>query len=294
MQQAITLDALVVLDAIDRRGSFAAAAESLHRVPSAITYTVQKLEQDLGIVLFVREGRRSVMTPAGRLLMEQGRELLEAAERLAESARVVDSGWESSLDIVVDAALGVDHLYPLLAAFYTIKPDIEINLYEEVLGGGWEALRDRRADLAVGLPDLPARDNAIRAEQYTSLAWVFAVPGDHPLARKGRLQPGDISHYRGVVARDSARHTPAAGSRLFSKQPLLRVPSVRDKVLAQKAGLGVGFLPVHLIQHELAEGELVALDVEGVENNTPLYVAWRRGRHGKALSWFIEQLKTAV
>jgi hypothetical protein len=42
----LSLDALLVLDAIDRRGSFAAAAHELHRVPSAITYTVQKLEQN--------------------------------------------------------------------------------------------------------------------------------------------------------------------------------------------------------------------------------------------------------
>ena len=48
----LTLDALAVLDAIDRQGSFAAAAEELHRVPSAMTYAVQKLEADLDVLLF--------------------------------------------------------------------------------------------------------------------------------------------------------------------------------------------------------------------------------------------------
>ena len=52
----LTFDALIVLDAIDRGGSFSAAAEALHRVPSAITYTVQKLEDDLGVQLFDRSG----------------------------------------------------------------------------------------------------------------------------------------------------------------------------------------------------------------------------------------------
>ena len=51
----ISLDALQVLDAIDRKGSFAAAASSLHRVPSAVSYSVQKLEQDLGIALFQKQ-----------------------------------------------------------------------------------------------------------------------------------------------------------------------------------------------------------------------------------------------
>ena len=53
----LSLDALSVLDTIDRKGSFAAAAEELHRVPSAITYQVQKLEQDLDVLLFDRRGR---------------------------------------------------------------------------------------------------------------------------------------------------------------------------------------------------------------------------------------------
>jgi len=55
----ISLDALLILDAIDRRGSFSAAGLELHRVPSTISYTVSKLEQDLGVQVFERD-RRSV------------------------------------------------------------------------------------------------------------------------------------------------------------------------------------------------------------------------------------------
>jgi len=63
----LTLDALTVLDAIDRKGSFAAAAEELHRVPSAMTYAVQKLEEDLDALLFDRRGHRAQLTEAGRI-----------------------------------------------------------------------------------------------------------------------------------------------------------------------------------------------------------------------------------
>ena len=72
----LTLEALLVLDAIDQRGSFASAAEQLNKVPSAISYIVQKLEEQLGVTLFVRQGRRSVLTPAGLHLLEEGRKVL--------------------------------------------------------------------------------------------------------------------------------------------------------------------------------------------------------------------------
>ena len=100
MHNAITLEALRVLDAIDRKGSFGAAAEVLFKVPSALTYTVQKLESDLGISIFDRSKQRAQLTTAGRLLLEQGRQLLQAAT--ATYARSPDPNLAAEL-----AALGV-------------------------------------------------------------------------------------------------------------------------------------------------------------------------------------------
>ena len=151
MKYPITLDALEVLDAIDRKGSFAAAANALFRVPSAISYTVQKLEQDLEVVLFRKEGRKAVLTPAGKILLEQGRGILQATERLAVTTKKTHSGWEPVFTIAIDSILQFDFIYPLIAQFYDIHPDIEINIYEEVLGGTSEALTSDRADLAIGV-----------------------------------------------------------------------------------------------------------------------------------------------
>ena len=99
MPTRLTLDALEVLDAIDRKGSFAAAAAALYRVPSAVTYTIHKLEEDLGVILFRKEGRRSVLTSAGKTLRAQGRELLAAVERLVETPRQVSSWWASVIPV---------------------------------------------------------------------------------------------------------------------------------------------------------------------------------------------------
>ena len=66
----LTLEALEVIDAIDKQGSFAAAADSLFRVQSKVSYTVRKLEEDIGVTLFEKVGRRAVLTPAGKVLLE--------------------------------------------------------------------------------------------------------------------------------------------------------------------------------------------------------------------------------
>src|SRR3546814_7488734 len=84
----LTFDALETLDAIEQQGSFAKAAEVLHRVPSAITYTVQKLESDLGVQLFDRSGKRAKLTDAGQALVERGRRLPREAERDRTSTRI--------------------------------------------------------------------------------------------------------------------------------------------------------------------------------------------------------------
>ncbi len=69
----LTLDSLQLVDAIARNGSFAAAAAELDRVPSAVTYAVRKLEDDLDVLLFDRSGYRARLTPAGEELLREGR-----------------------------------------------------------------------------------------------------------------------------------------------------------------------------------------------------------------------------
>ena len=78
----ISLDALQMLDAIDRRGSFAGAGKELHKVPSTVSYTVAKLEEDLGVQVFERLGPKVSLTPAGEELLKEGRYLLKAAQDL--------------------------------------------------------------------------------------------------------------------------------------------------------------------------------------------------------------------
>jgi DNA-binding transcriptional LysR family regulator len=291
MKHPITLEALEVLDAIERKGSFAGAANVLYRVPSAISYSVQKLEDDLGVKLFRREGRRSLLTPAGSLLLEQGRELLIAAENLAESTRQVDSGWESTLNIAIDSILEFEPYYKVINDFYKVKPDIEINLHEEVLGGTWEAVLDGRVDLALGAGEPPSSTQGCQTIEMQRIQWVFAIAPDHELTRQTLpLNKQAIENYRSIIVRDSSRTTAPLSSRLFSKQPVFTVPTLQEKIRAQTLGLGVGFLPRHRILQLLADRKLVELPTERGTDEAPVQMIWKTNNKGRALSWFIDAL----
>lgn len=291
MKYPITLDALEVLDAIDRKGSFAAAANELFRVPSAISYTVQKLEQDLDVVLFRKEGRKSVLTQAGKILLEQGREILEATERLAVATKKTHSGWEPVFNIAIDTILDFDFIYPLITKFYEVLPDIEINIYEEVLGGSQEAITNNRADLVIGTGVFLTPNQGIKYQKIHQVEWIFTVAPGHQLTQAPLpLSRQLIEQHRFIVVRDSSRNQAPQSHRVFSKRPVLSVPSMSEKINALSSGLGVGFLPAHRIQHLLEQGQLVALPVKDAIPIDTLHIAWKTTNKGKVLRWFIDRL----
>ncbi len=288
----ISLDSLATLDAIARRGSFAAAAEELHRVPSAVTYTVQKLEQDLEIVLFDRTGHRAKLTPAGEELLREGRHLLRAAGEIEQRVRRLAQGWEAELAIAVDEVIPLARLFPLLETFYRLNPGTRIRLGEEILAGGWDSLLSGRADLVIGVSGDPPPEGGCSIEPLGRVEFVFVVAPDHPLAGAPEpLPPESLLVHRAIAAADSSRSLPPRSSGLLSGQDCLNVPSMQSKLEAHVAGLGIGYLPVHLAQPHVAAGRLLIMEVEETKPTAQLYIAWRPRGAGKALKWFLSRLK---
>lgn len=288
----LTLDALVALDAIDRRGSFAAAAEELHRVPSALSYTIQKLEDELGIKIFDRSGHRARLTEVGRTLLEDGRQLLDHAQRVESRARHLATGWESEVIIAVDDLVGVESLYPVVDAFYRTGAPTRLKLLSEVLGGCWDALVMRRADLIVGAPGETPGGSGLVVRPMGHVDFIFGVAASHPLASATEpLRPSEIAAHRGVAVADSSRNLPPRNAGLLTGQEMLTVPSLRAKLAAQLAGLGVGFLPRPLAQPEIERGTLVQKAVEEPRAPVSLHIAWHAQQRSKATVWLAEQIQ---
>jgi DNA-binding transcriptional LysR family regulator len=291
MRHAITLDAIRVLEAIHTKGSFAAAAEALFKVPSAITYTMQKLESDLGVVIFDRSAKRAVLTPAGKLVLEEGSALLQATSRLEDKVQQLESGWEAKLTIAKDTIIPDAQLFDIIGRFCGLNKQVEITVIEEVLGGGWDALHTKRADIAIGVTgELPKGQFSVH--DMGAVEFVFAVAKEHPLADfMGLLESQHINQYPALVVADSSRTLPGRSSGIFDSKQVIRVSSMQSKIQAQLQRIGVGFLPLHLIKQQLASGELIAKACALPRPPIPVYFATEKGKLGKALEWFSHELK---
>lgn len=287
----ISLDLLQVLDAIDRHGSFSAAASALHRVPSALSHAIAKLESDLEVRLFEREGRRATLNEAGRSLLEDGRHLLRSAQEIERRVKRIATGWESELRIAFDAIIPAERLMPMLDDFYRFAQGTQIRLGHEVLGGTWDALATDRADLVIGAPgDMPAR-GGIASRQIGESRLLFVVAPQHPLCTwPGPIPAGELVRHRAVVIADTSRELSARTVGLLDGQDILRVPDMRTKAAAQVAGLGIGHLPRWIAEPEIAAGRLVELPLADPGQRIPFHIAWRSRQIGNALRWFIDEL----
>src|SRR5258706_13394124 len=294
----LSLEGLHVLDAIERCGSFAAAAEELSRVPSALTYAVQKLEQDLGVILFDRAGHRARLTPAGAELLNEGRHLLRAAQELECRVRRVATGWETELRFAYDDIVPLAPILRVVDGFYRqfsgAVGNTRIRLAAEVLSGCWDALTSGRADLVIGAAgDVPGGSGyTVRA--LAAPEFVFAVAPGHPLADAAEpVATSEVLPHRAAAIADNARNLPPRTVALLGRQDVFTLPNVAAKLAAQIAGLGIGYLPVYLAAPAIADGRLIAKRVSTAPPNVPLYVAWRSEQPGKALKWFVKQLLEA-
>jgi len=290
----LSLEAIELVDAIARHGSFAAASERLHKVPSTISYAIGRLEEQLGIALFVRQGPRVSLTAAGHEMLREGRWLVAAAADLESRMRQIATGFEAELRLVHDSLIPTSAFSHDIRAFEDLNCGTRLRIACETLTGTWEALRDGRADLVVAAGDGPG-GGGYKAVSVGSLDFAFCVAPTHPLTRLGRpLQRGDLLECNAIVVGDSARTLSDRTVGLLAGQPRITVPSMAAKVACQVAGLGHGFLPRACILNELKRGTLVELPTEEPRAPEAFWLAWKTGAQGQALRWWRERMNRTL
>ena len=283
---------LALLEAIRESGSLSRAAARLGKAPSTVSHAARQLETRFDALLFDRRRYRLQLTPAGRLLAQEAARLSQDVSRLTRRVKQVANGWEDRLWIVTDELLEFETLLPLIRDFDALQSGVSLRLTHEVLGGTWEALLDGRADLVIGATNEPPAIPKLRWFELGVMEWIFAIAARHPLAQaKEPLEREVISAHRAVVVGDSSRRSEGRAYGVLGGQAALAVPTMRAKILAQRDGLGVGWLPARRVRSLLDRGELVAKRTSDPREPNVLYVAWRGEQEGRAMTWWLDHLK---
>ena len=251
----VTLEQWRTLQAVVDHGGFAQAAEALHRSQSSISYTVARMQEQLGVPLLRIDGRKAVLTEAGHLLLRRSRQLVKQASQLEDLAHHMEQGWEAEVRLVIDAAYPSSQVIAALSAFMPQSRGCRVLLREEVLSGVEEALLDGEADLAISGLILPGQ----LGSDLCCVEFVAVAHPDHPLHRMQReLTHQDLESQLQIVIRDSGRRAPRDVGWLGAEQRWT-VGSLATAANFVASGLGFAWLPQHMIEQRLAEGSLKAL-----------------------------------
>jgi len=268
-----------ILHAVVDCGGYAEAAKTLHLSQSTISYTISKLQDQLGVSLLKIEGRKAALTTEGRLLLARSRHLLKEAIELEAFAKSISKGGG-------EVRLAVDHNFPSHLLIHALNKfsqlsngSAHVKLNEGVRLHAEDVLRDHGVDLAI-CESVPL---GFLGEPLIEVEYVPVAHPDHPLLRLNRdMTMDDLEQYtRIVVGGASERERDVSAG---SKQSHIWRMSSMDTVIEAVSGcLGFAWLPQHRIQHSLESGALVRLPLSGkCEHKIVLYLI-----HGRP--WAINQ-----
>lgn len=281
--EQIGLDRLTGIMAFARTaslGSYTAAARALGISPSAVSKSVQRLEQQLGLRLFNRTTRSLSLTPEGCDLHERALRLLREAEAIEQAAVAARSEPAGTLKVTAPLPMGVHVLAPALPRFRARYPKLTIDLR---LGDHFADLIEEGIDVAIRVGDL-ADTRLISRALAPHRVCAFASP-DY-LARRGTpMHPDDLSghdcvNFRFQSSGQALRWPFAVGGRAVEVTPAAGiVTDLSDAVAAiVAAGGGIGISPTYLAARYVERGALVPVLQEFAVQRSTIMALWPETR----------------
>src|SRR5436190_9211140 len=270
MNPRITLEQWQALVAVVDAGSYAQAAEQLHKSQSSVTYLVQKLESLLDVKAFEIKGRKAALTAQGQLLYRRAKVLLDEATGIEKAAKSASAGWEAEIRVAAEMIFPAWVLLKCFDKLNAESPHTRLEYYETVIAGTNEALLTGRADLAI-TPIIP---QGFTGALLMPLRMILVAHPDHPLHKLGRpLTLRDLRAHRQLVVRETdalrATKTQIEATQRWT------VSHMSTAIFAASMGFGYGWYPEERIRGELQRGSLKPLPLrDGSDRAGPFYLVY--------------------
>lgn len=247
------LDDLHIFRTVVHSGGITLAARQLHRVQSNVTTRIRQLEESLGVSLFLREGRRLQLAPAGEVLLGYADRLLA----LAEEARtaVADGAPRGSLRLGSMESTAATRLPAILARFHAAHPAVKLELQTGPTARMMAAVLEGRLDCA--LVSGPIDDERLSTYPAFAEELVLVAPLSHPAITR----PQDLSTRTLLTFEAGCAYRLKLESWLASQgvvaEKVVELSSYHTMLGCTAAGMGIALIPASLLAR-LPEAEHVS------------------------------------
>ncbi len=264
MMDALSLDQFAVFALVVDEGSFAAAARRMNRAQSAITYAIQKLEDQTGVLLFDRSAYRPTLTEAGKNLLPRIRRILADVDDYRLHAHQMAMGVEDELRLAAHPHTPANFLSDVLRDFRAAFPTVRIIASLQPRHAAVESLQQGKSDLAL-LFSFTSFGEAFRHLPCTTVELVAVASPEHPLAQqKGPIEPELLRDHMQIAIHDSLT---AEEERLvrgygMDSTEIWRVMNFEIMHSLLLDGIGWGVVPLSRVAEDLAVGRLVTLQID--------------------------------
>ncbi|WP_426122841.1 LysR substrate-binding domain-containing protein [Pararhizobium sp. PWRC1-1] len=285
MTEQVGIDRLTGIIAFARSaslGSYTAAARSLSVSPSAISKSVQRLEDHLGISLFTRTTRSLTLTPEGRDLHERALRLLHEAEEIEQAAFAARAEPAGLLKVTAPLPVGVHLIAPVLPAFRERFPKVAVDLR---LSDKYVDIVEEGIDVAIRVGEL-GDSRLIARKLAPNRICAFAAPSY--IERRGApIRPEDLVghdcvNFRYQSSGQALRWPFLIGERVLEIVPPATIVVDNSDAVASviAAGGGVGITPTYIAAPFLGRGEMAPVLKDFAIDRFDIIAFWPESRRG--------------
>ncbi len=261
-----TLDQWRVFNVVARENGFSAAAEKLHRSQSTVSYTIQKLQSQLGVKLYEEGRKKWTLTKLGQELLEEARPVLESFDRLENKALNMRNGVESHIQLLVENIFPKDILFEAISRLSILYPDTHVQVVDQVRLIPAENID---FDLAIGV----SHKGLVPGPKLLEVELILVAHFAHPLflSHESPFHRLELMKYNQIMYQ---HRDDIGGIRNHGENRFWSVNSVETALAAIKAKQCWGLIPRHSVTAMLASGELKEIKLKDEHMTAiPLYLA---------------------
>jgi LysR family transcriptional regulator for metE and metH len=249
---------LRLLDAVAEEGSVTGAAKRLHTTQSALSHQLRDAEERLDARLFLRLGKKMVLTPAGDHLLGSARRVLEELRRAEEQVSSLNGGAGGVIRVTTECYTCYHWLPPLLKRFHKTFPKVEISIDAQSTSRAIEALLEGKVDVAI--LNFPAKNKNLDSTPVCADEMVVVMAPEHALARSKFIRPRDFTGETVIV------YPPREESTLLQKylepanievKEVLEIPLTEAMIEMAAAGLGVALVAQWAVAPQVRSGRVI-------------------------------------